>query len=736
MSAVTSRILGVMPAGLKLAVKARLRRWKFNAVRVARSYTTVELENELRALGLSDGDAVVMHSAFSHFNGFQGEAPHVIDCILDVIGASGHLMMVSMAYTGASRDYLTEGRAFDVRRTPSKMGMLSEAFRRRKGVQRSANPLHPVLAMGPRARWLVAGHEDLPHSCGPGSPFAKMLELNAKALFFDTDLDVLTFTHYLEDLHQRSAPLAVYAAEPLSALVVDSGGQRKSVRVYPFSAEAVGRRDFTTLYDALEQAGKVRRNRIGNTSLAVLSLRELAACADALIGGGRHLFGPPGCGVNVKPTRGGRLRRWASTIRNELLCGGMKDDARRIGRVFFGKVIDAWRVRRLPALARSEIARDRQGLPDIDPGPLAVIAAALDWLCVAQDRSTSYDGGVARHYSLVSGWASSYPETTGYAIPTLLASDRFARGRELNERAREMLDWLVSIQLPNGGFQGGIIGDRPILPVTFNTGQILLGLAAGARVCGEPRYLKAMNRAADFLVKSQDLDGCWRSHDSPFTIPGERTYDTHVAWGLLEAARVARSDVYGRAALANVRWALTHQRDNGWFGRCCLETSTEPLTHTLGYALRGTIEAYRYSADRVFLDAARKTADALVKVIDADGFIPGRLRSDWSPAVTWACLTGSVQIAACWFLLHQVNGDVAYLAAGRAANRYVRRTVRLHGPEGSRGGVKGSFPINGGYGRLEYLDWAAKFLIDANRLELEVEVADQLAVVNPSAETG
>jgi hypothetical protein len=82
-----------------------------------------------------------------------------------------------------------------------------------------------------------------------------------------------------------------------------------------------------------------------------------------------------------------------------------------------------------------------------------------------------------------------------------------------------------------------------------------------------------------------------------------------------------------------------------------------------------------------------------------------------------------------------VTGNVAYLAAGRAANRYVRRTVQLHRSEGSRGGVKGSFPINGGYGRLEYLDWAAKFLIDSNRLELEVEASDQLTVVRPSAET-
>ena len=56
-----------------------------------------------------------------------------------------------------------------------------------------------------------------------------------------------------------------------------------------------------------------------------------------------------------------------------------------------------------------------------DPGIPAVVDAAIEWLCAAQDRSKSNDGGVARDYSLLADWASSYPETTGYIIPTFLA---------------------------------------------------------------------------------------------------------------------------------------------------------------------------------------------------------------------------------------------------------------------------------------------------------------------------
>ena len=340
----------------------------------------------------------------------------------------------------------------------------------------------------------------------------------------------------------------------------------------------------------------------------------------------------------------------------------------------------------------------------------------MRWLARAQDCSASRDGGVARHFSLTRGWATSYPETTGYIVPTFLAHAD-ATGEVLwRERARRMLDWLVSIQLPGGGFQGGTIGSTPVVPVTFNTGQILMGLAAGARDLS-PAYLAPMRAAADWLVRTQDADGCWRSAPTPFAARGEKTYETHVAWGLLEAARVFPDSAYGAAALRNVQWALRAQHPNGWMGDCCLTDATQPLTHTLGYALRGILEAYRFGGDRELLASARYTAEGLLSALDDDGFLPGRLDSEWHATVSWACLTGSAQVAHCWFMLFEDTGDRRYLDAGRRACSYVRRTVKLDGNDELMGGVQGSFPIDGQYGRYELLNWAAKFLVDACRLE-------------------
>jgi hypothetical protein len=373
----------------------------------------------------------------------------------------------------------------------------------------------------------------------------------------------------------------------------------------------------------------------------------------------------------------------------------------------------------LPSAAKDERRRDRSHGLGRDAGIERTVAESISWLCRAQDYSATKDGGVARHYSLINGWGPSYPETTGYIVPTIIEFAEQHQDATLMQRAKKMLDWLVRIQFPEGGFQGGTIDSKPLVPVTFNTGQILIGLSRGAAKFGGP-YLIAMRKAAEWLVDSQDADGCWRKHPTPFAEPGEKAYETHVAWGLFEAARAGLEKRYADAAIKNVHWALTKQHENGWFGDCCLTDPTQPLTHTLGYVLRGVLEAYRYTRDATFLESATLTGRGLLGAMQPTGFLPGRLDNNWNGTVSYTCLTGSVQIAHCWLLLYQETEDTSFRDAAFRANQYVRRTVVVDGNSETRGGVKGSFPISGQYGKYQYLNWASKFFIDANLLEQKI----------------
>jgi hypothetical protein len=281
-----------------------------------------------------------------------------------------------------------------------------------------------------------------------------------------------------------------------------------------------------------------------------------------------------------------------------------------------------------------------------------------------------------------------------------------------------MLDWLKSIQMPSGAYHGGHRHSPNLVPVVFDTGQILFGLAAGVREFGE-HYASPLRQAADWLVNSQDDDGVWRI-PNPFAVPGDHLWETHVAWGLLEAAKVTGSEVYATAGMKNIRWAASQQHANGWYPNCGLgrRDFEAPLTHCIGYTLRGILEGYRFSHEASLLDAGITTADALLRVQQENGSIPGQLDKNWHPTVNWVCLTGCVQIALCWFLLFRETGRQDYLNAARKANAFVRRTMLFDAPPSVRGAVKGSYPISGNYCSYQYINWACKFMIDANTLEI------------------
>lgn len=391
--------------------------------------------------------------------------------------------------------------------------------------------------------------------------------------------------------------------------------------------------------------------------------------------------------------------------------------SRAVPRGLLSAYYDYEKAKRLSPEGRALRIKDETTALGDDIDNETAIDLIMDWLCRAQDFSATKDGGVARDFSLIDGWAASYPETTGYIIPTFLDEARQDYREDLASRAQRMTDWLLSIQLDNGAFQGGTVIQNPVVPVTFNTGQILIGLAAAARVFERIDYSDAMHKAAGWLRDTQDEDGAWRAFATPYAAPGDKAYETHVSWGLFEAERVAPGHGYGKAGLKQVRWALGHQRENGWFDHCCLSNNKKPLTHTLGYVLRGVLEAYRLSNDEIYLEAGLKTGRALEKQLTEEGHLAGRFAANWQRAAPWMCMTGTAQISSCWMMLYEWTGEELLLDASKKANAFLRKTLILDGSDGVRGGVRGSYPVSGDYGQWEFLNWAAKFTVDALRQE-------------------
>jgi len=344
--------------------------------------------------------------------------------------------------------------------------------------------------------------------------------------------------------------------------------------------------------------------------------------------------------------------------------------------------------------------------------------AAIEWLVRAQDATP--DDGIARGFSLAwhpyfggRGWQPSYPETTGYIIPTLYGAARRLGRAELAARAGRAARWEIEIQLPTGAVRGGVIG-APESPAVFNTGQVLLGWLASFEETGQGGFADAARRAACYLVAMLDSDGHWRRGNSQFARADATLYNTRTAWALAEAGARLDDGGFTDAAARSLRAAAALQTQNGWLPSCCLTDPHQPLLHTLAYAIRGLLEGGRVLDDPRLLQAAERAADALLATVRADGWMPGRYRSDWSPAVRWSCLTGQAQMANNWMRLAVITGDPKWLEPVPAVLRFLKRTQNRHSREpGVRGGIKGSWPVGGDYGAYEVLNWATKFFADA-----------------------
>jgi uncharacterized protein YyaL (SSP411 family) len=354
--------------------------------------------------------------------------------------------------------------------------------------------------------------------------------------------------------------------------------------------------------------------------------------------------------------------------------------------------------------------------------------AAIAWICRAQDATG--DGGVARSYSLIfnpyfkrKGWIASYPETTGYIIPTMFDYARLTNRRDIFDRAVRMADWECDVQMGNGAVQGGTVDQTPT-PAVFNTGQVIFGWLRAFHETGNERYLKCAVKAGEFLAGQQDKDGAWRKKLSDYasTRMSFYTYNTRTAWAILLLSMTGNNSRFKETATRNIEFALDQQLNNGWFKSNCLNDPSQPLLHTIAYSIRGILESGILLDNRKYIQCAQKAADAVIAQQRSDGSLPARFNEKWEPTVSWSCLTGDAQISIIWNRLYQLTGERKYTDSAARVNAYLKKVQLVHTRKPDvYGGISGADPLHGDYGRFEILNWAVKFFADALMLEISIQ---------------
>lgn len=160
-------------------------------------------------------------------------------------------------------------------------GRIPERLRTWPGAVRSVHPEASVVAVGPRARWLVSPHED---GYGAGSPFARLVEAGGDVLMLGAPLETVTLLHHAEAI--ASAPgkrtityeIALADGSVRSYTDIDTSGG-----AYPYESLGLEADEFEVIAGEALAAGIGVRGTVGAAECHLFPARELVRFAVAWI---------------------------------------------------------------------------------------------------------------------------------------------------------------------------------------------------------------------------------------------------------------------------------------------------------------------------------------------------------------------------------------------------------------------------------------------------------------------
>jgi len=192
---------------------------------------TALLRKDLFALGVRPGGLLLVHSSFRSFRdslpagergGEAGEPETVIRGLLEALGPESTLLMPALTFERVT----PENPVFDIRNTPSNVGIIPETFRQRPGTLRSLHPTHSVCAAGLLAAELVKAHAADSTPCGPHSPFRAVAERGGQILFLGCGLEANTAMHAVEEI---VVPPYLFDPPVEYRLILADGSERRKI---------------------------------------------------------------------------------------------------------------------------------------------------------------------------------------------------------------------------------------------------------------------------------------------------------------------------------------------------------------------------------------------------------------------------------------------------------------------------------------------------------------------------
>jgi len=235
-------------------------------------------------IGLKPGMTLMVHCSLSKVGWTVGGAETVIRALIDVLQASGTLVMpaespqisdpsdwnddrVNPQWHEIIREHLP---VFDPLTTPTTMGAVAEAFRNYPGTIRSNHPLVSVCANGQYAQE-ITDHHCLPFCEGQGSPFEKLYTLDSWTLLLGVGFNRCTSLHYAESLVPTRRTT-------VSRFPIIQDGQRIWMEQPDMAAD--NGQHFPVVEGQFRETGLVFSHKVGQADVMLFQTRSLVDFAE------------------------------------------------------------------------------------------------------------------------------------------------------------------------------------------------------------------------------------------------------------------------------------------------------------------------------------------------------------------------------------------------------------------------------------------------------------------------
>ncbi len=187
-------------------------------------------------LGVERGNRIIVSSSFGNLNA-DFSPQQLIELLMDILGDEGVIMMPYYPPMN-STEWVKTNNVFDMRKTKSGMGILTNAFSKMPNVIMSCHPTKAVCVWGKRdvVEEIVKDHDISTTPYYWNSPYGRLLKMGSKSLCLG--LKQIPMFHAIEDV-VSSDYTQMYEQGKYKLEIIDLKGQRKIVETYVHDAKVL-----------------------------------------------------------------------------------------------------------------------------------------------------------------------------------------------------------------------------------------------------------------------------------------------------------------------------------------------------------------------------------------------------------------------------------------------------------------------------------------------------------------